>query len=235
MKHSWKGILNYFLSIKNILFFIIFFSIGLLELCIGAFVAPARQVLFFQGIIFMQLGVLISTSSYIRPVLQSCMPLPVSAKTIFKVSFISIAALMGISAAVSMGIIILAGIIAPIENLYAIIFGFIIVLPVIFTVRMFCTALSAKNKISTTVISEVIFWGLFSMSTTFFYGRESFIFIPAVCKPYIYFLNTGSTTVIAVIGIIYFICILLSFLWYKLSCKNFEKAQYSNYIKYMYR
>lgn len=241
MKQAWKGILIYFFSIKNAAFYVIFSSVGFIEICIGVFTVPARQILFLQGITFMQMGVLASAAFYIRQLLQSCIPLPVSTKTIFKVSFILIAALMGASAVISIGIIIVAGIISPVENFYAVILSFTAVFPVIFTARMLCTALSIKNKKIPIVISEVIFWGFFSICAVMINGWEGFKLIPAL-KPVtesinnaIRFFNTGSAAVVAVIGAVYLICIFLSFLWYKLSCKNFEKAQYSNYIKYIYR
>jgi len=137
----------------------IFFLIGIIEIIIGALIPAARNVIFFQGLMFLFIGTMIPSLTFCEYITM-CILMPIRGKEYFIANIIysltvNFLAVFGLSL-----ILYVTNLFMPIEDLKLLILTMLFYLPVAIAFNMILFAIQVKGGLLRSIITSIIAYGL---------------------------------------------------------------------------
>ena len=137
----------------------IFFLIGIIEIIIGALIPAARNVIFFQGLMFLFIGTMIPSLTFYEYITM-CILMPIRGKEYFIANIIysltvNFLAVFGLSL-----ILYVTNLFMPIEEFKLLILTMLFYLPVSIAFNMILFAIQVKGGLLRSIITSIIAYGL---------------------------------------------------------------------------
>ncbi|UTC62938.1 hypothetical protein E4O05_03310 [Treponema sp. OMZ 787] len=137
----------------------IFFLIGIIEILIGALIPAARNVIFFQGLMFLFIGTMIPSLPFYEYITMYIL-MPIRGKEYFIANTIYSLSVNFLSIFTLSLILYIINFFLPIEDLKLLIWILFIYLPSSVTFNMILCAVSIKGGLLRSIITSVIAYGL---------------------------------------------------------------------------
>ena len=137
----------------------IFFLIGIIEIIIGALIPAARNVIFFQGLMFLFIGTMVPLVSVYESIITYIL-MPIRGKEYF-IANIIYSLTVNFLAVFSLSLILyVTNLFMPIEELKLLILTMLFYLPVSIAFNMILFAIQVKGGLLRSIITSIIAYGL---------------------------------------------------------------------------
>ena len=137
----------------------IFFLIGIIEIIIGALIPAARNVIFFQGLMFLFIGTMVPLVSVYESIITYIL-MPIRGKEYF-IANIIYSLTVNFLAVFSLSLILyVTNLFMPIEELKLLILTMLFYLPVSIAFNMILFAIQVRGGLLRSIITSIIAYGL---------------------------------------------------------------------------
>ncbi|UTC74583.1 hypothetical protein E4O03_10250 [Treponema sp. OMZ 792] len=137
----------------------IFFLIGIIEILIGALIPAARNVIFFQGLMFLFVGTMIPSLPFYESITMYIL-MPIHGKEYFIANSIYSLSVNFLSVFILSLILYIINFFLPIEDFKLLILIMFIYLPAAISFNMILCAVAIKGGLLRSIITSVIAYGL---------------------------------------------------------------------------
>ena len=200
----------------------IFFLIGIIEIIIGALIPAARNVIFFQGLMFLFIGTMVPLVSVYESIITYIL-MPIRGKEYF-IANIIYSLTVNFLAVFSLSLILyVTNLFMPIEELKLLILTMLFYLPVSIAFNMILFAIQVKGGLLRSIITSIIAYGL----------------PPAVLTVISIYLNTSHDKLKSFFQIIpyplfllavYIVSLLIILISYFIGKRNFNKFRFKSFM-----